>query len=95
MSTDSANERKTVFFRGHVQGVGFRYTTHAIARGFDVTGYVRNLDDGRVELVAEGVRHELAAFLDEVRERLGQFIRGETVDTQPATEKFTAFEIRH
>ena len=47
-------ERRRVVFSGRVQGVGFRFTCQSLARGFDVAGYVRNLADGRVELVAEG-----------------------------------------
>ena len=43
-----------VFYEGHVQGVGFRFTVRHIAKGFDVTGWVRNLPDGRVELQATG-----------------------------------------
>ena len=87
--------RKSVHYTGRVQGVGFRYTARAIAGRFDVAGFVRNLPDGRVELVAEGEPHELAVFLDEVRERIGVQIRDEKVDTQPATGEFTGFEIRH
>ncbi len=87
--------RKSVYYSGRVQGVGFRYTAHSIARRFDVSGFVRNLPDGRVELVAEGERHELTLFLDEIRERMGAQIRDEKVDTQPATGEFTGFKIRH
>ena len=46
--------RRTSHFSGHVQGVGFRYTVQDLAADFDVRGYVRNLPDGRVELVVEG-----------------------------------------
>jgi acylphosphatase len=53
------------------------------------------LPDGRVELVAEGEKHELVAFLDDVRERMVRQIRDELVDTQPATGEFSGFEIRH
>jgi acylphosphatase len=88
-------QRCHVFFSGHVQGVGFRYTTAAIARKFDVSGFVRNCPDGRVELVAEGPPQELDAFLREVRERLFNHIRKECCDTQPATGEFTGFDIRH
>jgi len=53
-------------FDGRVQGVGFRYATKQIAKGFDVLGTVRNLDDGRVELKLMGEASELEAFIDEI-----------------------------
>ncbi len=59
---------RQVFYEGRVQGVGFRYTVRAIAKGFDVTGWVKNLIDGRVELQAGGDPEELRAFLTAVRE---------------------------
>src|SRR5947199_8221116 len=71
-------QRLQVFYTGSVQGVGFRYTVKSLARGFDVTGTVRNLPDGRVELVAEGARSELDEFRRAVLDsELGHFIRGE------------------
>jgi acylphosphatase len=87
--------RTTVYYTGHVQGVGFRYTTHSIARNRQVTGYVRNLSDGRVELVAEGNGKETDTFLEAVRNRLANHIRDERRDIGPATGEFTTFEIRH
>ena len=54
--------RLEIFYSGHVQGVGFRYTAKSVAAGFEISGIVRNLSDGRVELVAEGAREELEAF---------------------------------
>lgn len=57
-------QRVTVFYSGRVQGVGFRATVRGIARGFEVTGSARNLPDGRVELIAEGAKAEVEAFLD-------------------------------
>ena len=59
---------RQVYFEGHVQGVGFRYTVKRIASGFDVVGTVRNLPDGRVELIAAGEREELDAFLTDIEE---------------------------
>jgi acylphosphatase len=57
-----------VFYEGHVQGVGFRYTVKQIAKGFDVVGWIRNLPDGRVELQASGDPPELSAFLEAITE---------------------------
>lgn len=59
---------KKVFFSGRVQGVGFRYGTKQVAMGFDVTGLVRNLVDGRVELCVMGEMDEVKEFLREIRE---------------------------
>ncbi|HTS17176.1 MAG TPA: acylphosphatase [Verrucomicrobiae bacterium] len=89
-------KRATVFYTGRVQGVGFRYTAREIACGYDVTGYVRNLPDGRVELVAEGDDEEVRAFVDAMRiSQLGSHIRNADVNWSAATEEFRGFEIRH
>jgi len=83
-----------VFYSGRVQGVGFRYTTKTVATGFEVTGVIRNLSDGRVEMVAEGGREELEAFKQAIRDSgLGAFIREETVNWRSATGEFRGFEI--
>jgi acylphosphatase len=66
-------------FRGQVQGVGFRATVRSLARGFEVVGYVRNLDDGGVEMVAEGAPSEVDAFVEAIRAEMGWGIRSETV----------------
>jgi acylphosphatase len=57
---------KQAFYEGRVQGVGFRWTVKNVARGFDVTGWVRNLTDGRVELLVQGEADEVDAFLEAV-----------------------------
>jgi acylphosphatase len=95
MCPTTTHLRKTVHYHGHVQGVGFRYTTQSIAKRYEVNGFVRNLPDGQVELVVEGEKHELAAFLDDVRERMVRYIRDERVVTQSASREFAGFEIRH
>ena len=59
---------KRVIYEGRVQGVGFRYTCKDVARGYDVTGSVRNLADGTVELIACGEAAEVADFLREIEE---------------------------
>ncbi len=84
-----------VLYAGRVQGVGFRYSTRAVACGYEVAGYVRNLPDGRVELVAEGNEEELQAFLDGIdASHLGSYIRSRTVNWREATGEFKGFEIR-
>ena len=83
-----------VFYSGKVQGVGFRYTVKSVARGYEVVGSVRNLTDGRVELVAEGTRDELEAFRQGIRESgLGHFIQNEAVSWLEAKNVFRGFEI--
>jgi acylphosphatase len=83
-----------VFYSGHVQGVGFRYTVKAVAAGFEVTGTVGNLPDGRVELVAEGAKAELEAFKRAIRDAgLDHFIRNEDVSWDEARAEFRGFEI--
>ena len=86
--------RMKVFYSGQVQGVGFRYTAKTVATGFEIAGIVRNLPDGRVELVAEGAREELEAFRRAIRESgLDHFIRDEDVAWEPAQNEFRGFEI--
>ena len=83
-----------ILYSGHVQGVGFRYTVKSVAAGFEVTGQVRNLPDGRVELVAEGPREELEAFRRAIRESgLEHFIRDENINWSEAAGEFRGFEI--
>lgn len=66
---------ETVFFSGHVQGVGFRYSVLQIAREFEVAGYVANLADGRVQLEAEGAATEIDAFVAAIQEKMHGYIR--------------------
>ncbi len=87
--------RRTVHFGGRVQGVGFRYTARNIALQHDVAGYVRNLADGRVELVLEGSETEIGRTVDEIRRKMSGFVRGVTTETVPATGEFDHFVIRH
>ena len=86
--------RLTVLYSGRVQGVGFRYTTKTVATGFELTGTVRNLPDGRVELIAEGLRTELDAFRAALHDAgLAGFIRDEQVSWGNAKNEFRGFEI--
>ena len=86
--------RIQVLYLGQVQGVGFRYTVKSVATGFDLTGSVRNLPGGGVELIAEGAKDELEAFRQAIRESgLDHFIRNEEISWQEARSEFRGFEI--
>lgn len=83
-----------VEYSGRVQGVGFRYTVEQVAAGYEVTGTVRNLADGRVELVAEAARAELEAFRQGVRDAgLAGFSRQEDAQWAEARNEFRGFAI--
>ena len=88
-------QRRQAFYSGHVQGVGFRYTVRQVADGYEVTGFVRNLPDGRVELVVEGAAAELDRFMADIVTRMGDSIRDVAVDARPPVGEFSEFEIRH
>ena len=94
---ESAVKRKRVqiLYSGSVQGVGFRYTVKRIATGYEITGTIRNLPDGRVELVAEGLEDELEAFRQAIRESgLGHFMQEGNVSAGlAARNEFRGFEI--
>jgi acylphosphatase len=85
---------ETVFFSGHVQGVGFRFVTLQVARGFEVSGFVRNLPDGRVQLEAEGENGEVTAFVAAVQDRLHGYIRKVERSDETRRALFEGFEIR-
>jgi len=86
-------KRRTVHYTGHVQGVGFRYTARATAQQFDVAGFVRNLDDGRVQIVVEGRADEIDGFLKRLADEMGRYIRHFDVSTSEASGEFERFEI--
>jgi acylphosphatase len=73
---------KKIRYSGHVQGVGFRYATRDLARGFAVAGYVRNLPKGEVELVAEGEAADVEGFLAAVEQQMAGYIQGRTEDEE-------------
>jgi acylphosphatase len=84
---------KRVLYTGRVQGVGFRYTAKRLSEQYPVAGFVRNLANGQVELVAEGADKDVAAFLDAVAAALAGYIEEQSVQEQ-ATTGCTAFTIR-
>jgi acylphosphatase len=88
-------QRCLCHFSGRVQGVGFRYTAKNIAMRHNVTGYVKNLSDGRVELVLEGPEQEIQSVLDSVTERMAGYIHQVNQAHTPPTGEYAHFHIRH
>ena len=88
------NVRREMFFSGQVQGVGFRYTVMRIAATLEVTGFVRNLSDGRVQLVAEGASGEINRLLDGIHDAMGGNIRDEETIEASVTGEFRGFGVR-
>ena len=87
--------RCTCHFTGRVQGVGFRYTAQNIALQYDVAGYVRNLSDGRVEVVMEGPDLEIDALIDSIKQKMNCYIQRLERHLDPPTGEFNRFSIRH
>ena len=86
--------RLQVWFEGRVQGVGFRYKTSRIATGYEVSGFVENLDDGRVYLLAVGNQDEVRGFVDEVNKVMDIFIKSSDEKTDFTTESYIGFNIK-
>lgn len=84
--------RAHIFYTGRVQGVGFRYTAEAIAISQRLLGWVKNLPDGRVEIVCEGPKDRIESMLQKIQEsHLGPHIKKKSVEWQEATDEFTEF----
>lgn len=90
---DESVFRMNCCFEGRVQGVGFRYQTMGVAKGFEVAGTVQNLADGRVLLCVEGEESEVRAFQAAVAEELGNFIRKSNVKTDTGPRTCQGFRI--
>ncbi len=90
----SRAQRVHVLYSGQVHGVGFRFATERIASRSGITGFVKNLPDGTVEIVGEGGRDQLEIFLRELKNEMRGYISDSRVDWEPVTGEFPAFEIR-
>jgi acylphosphatase len=94
MVESEAHQRREVHYSGWVQGVGFRYTAQRIARQHGVVGFVRNLPDGRVQLVAEGTPRQLDACLGQLAESMSNYIQAAETETAESTGEWSGFDLR-
>jgi len=86
----------TAIVYGTVQGVGFRHTTAKTASQYPVTGTVRNLPDRTVEIIAEGARSDVLAFLNGVKtSRVSGYITEVREDWKRGTKSYNSFDIRY
>lgn len=84
---------KDIIFKGHVQGVGFRYTTHNIAKRYDVCGFVRNLSNGTVELFVQGPEQDVDNCIAAIQESFSGHVRDMEATTVSCNPAFTDFRI--
>ncbi len=87
-------QQRVLHFSGNVQGVGFRFIATRTARRYDVTGYVRNMPDGRVECVVEGQKDEIDAFEQELTGAMSSFISEVSRNDAPYSGGFDDFSVR-
>ena len=92
-ASEGNRARVHVFFSGRVQGVGFRYTARALAHRHSVSGFVRNLADGRVELEAEGPREKVTVYLGELGREFRHYIQEQEARWLPATGSYQGFRV--
>jgi len=86
---------KKVIFKGRVQGVGFRYTTHRAVSRYDLTGYVRNLPDGSVEALLQGTAPNIQACLSDLQDTFSGYLREINTTDQPVNPQYHDFRITY
>lgn len=88
-----ADVAKHIIFSGRVQGVGFRYTAQRIARRYELAGYVKNLPDGSVEMLAQGSSEAIANALRDIAESFGSYIQDTNIQDSPPNPNLLSFDI--
>ena len=87
-------QRVRIEIMGAVQGVGFRFTTHSLARRHNLSGWVRNLYDGRVETLAQGTSSDLGSFLNDLRQQFDGYITDEEIEWEKCSKSLDEFSIK-
>ncbi len=86
---------KHVVFKGRVQGVGFRYTAHRSACRFELTGFVRNLGDGSVEMLMQGNRDDVDECLADIQDSFEGYIKETQINEVPEDPRYKSFVITY
>ncbi|MBN2588712.1 MAG: acylphosphatase [Sedimentisphaerales bacterium] len=86
---------KHIIFKGRVQGVGFRYTSYREAKRNQLTGWVRNLPDGTVEMLAQGQAKDIDDCINDIKESFGRYIRETQINELPCNPRYTSFNITY
>jgi acylphosphatase len=84
---------KHVIFIGCVQGVGFRFTVHRMANRHQITGFVRNLPDGTVEMLAQGPARDIDDCIEDIKDYFGDYLRETKIQEIPPDPKYSDFKI--
>jgi acylphosphatase len=88
------DKRAHIYYDGTVQGVGFRLSAQARATALGLRGWVKNLDDGRVEVLCEGAEHDIKTFLEKITLIFGTYISDTDIEWADATGEYEGFDIR-
>ena len=86
---------KHILFSGQVQGVGFRYTANRIAARYNLTGFVCNLPDGDVEMLAQGAEQDIDNCIAEIQDCFSGYVRDTRISRLPPDSRYTNFRITH
>lgn len=92
-SRDVNMTAKHIIFKGSVQGVGFRYTSQRAANRHNLTGYVKNLPDGTVEMLAQGSSRDVDDCISDIQNSFGGYIRETQINDLPPNPRYTSFNI--
>ena len=84
-----------IFYKGMVQGVGFRYTAQRCATKLSLNGWVKNLVDGRVEIMVEGDKGKIEHLCQYLAGHFGSYIQHCDVIYSDELSGFTSFQIKH
>ncbi len=82
-----------VIFIGRVQGVGFRFTAHRMAHRHQLTGFVRNLPDGTVEMLVQGPAGDIDDCIRDIKDYFGDYLRETRIEEIPPDPQHTDFRI--